>query len=376
MVFSKKYFFAGLVFNFPIILLMYSEQAGFSSILMMLSALYLIVIKKNIKFNYSFLFFLLLFIVVFTLSSLSTVLGDYTQYKLVNFIYKIMMILLVVTCLDTIDKAKSFIASIVVVSLFILFFSISYFPLFLELSINSRLEIGSVNPIWIARYAVEGFIVSLLIVKKKLITIMCFVIMVLTAALAGSKGPVLSLLVAISFSAYIKNPKYLIYVGAVLLVSFIMLFASMSLLPDYAQEYFFQRFTRTVPIGTSYELLIMSREYMWPYTISYIYENPLVLLAGVGFGGFGELYGYEGIRLYPHNIFLEILVETGIFGLIVFVFFLFRYLKVVNFAGVLAIFYLVNSQFSGDIINNERLFLFVLLSYRIYVLAKKNKSLN
>ncbi len=39
---------------------------------------------------------------------------------------------------------------------------------------------------------------------------------------------------------------------------------------------------------------------------------------GVGTGGFATLYGVEG-RDYPHNIFLEIMVEQGIMGVIAFI---------------------------------------------------------
>ena len=45
-------------------------------------------------------------------------------------------------------------------------------------------------------------------------------------------------------------------------------------------------------------------------------------LCGVGFGSFGEALYDEDIRMYPHNLVLEVLVELGIIGFGLFAYFL------------------------------------------------------
>ncbi|OGU07730.1 MAG: hypothetical protein A2075_16625 [Geobacteraceae bacterium GWC2_58_44] len=90
-------------------------------------------------------------------------------------------------------------------------------------------------------------------------------------------------------------------------------------------------------------------------------------LLGAGYGGFGAAtkdfnYGY------PHNIFLEVMTESGTVGLIIFLVFM-RYLKssitnvlntdVFNDAAViLLVFYLLNAQVSGSLCGNSEFFLF------------------
>ena len=48
--------------------------------------------------------------------------------------------------------------------------------------------------------------------------------------------------------------------------------------------------------------------------ITLISESPIL---GVGIGGFAKAIGEDDGRLSPHNIFLELWVEVGIFPLIV-----------------------------------------------------------
>jgi O-antigen ligase len=62
--------------------------------------------------------------------------------------------------------------------------------------------------------------------------------------------------------------------------------------------------------------------------IKSIYENPLL---GIGFGSFGLYYANTDERNYPHNMFLEILCETGLIGFLLLLFLVFNYLSVILF---------------------------------------------
>lgn len=58
-------------------------------------------------------------------------------------------------------------------------------------------------------------------------------------------------------------------------------------------------------------------------SIALIKASPIHALIGYGIGSYGLLTVGEKIRAYPHNFILEIMVELGVIGLIVFLLFLF-----------------------------------------------------
>ncbi|MCE3230217.1 MAG: hypothetical protein K0R52_145 [Alphaproteobacteria bacterium] len=92
---------------------------------------------------------------------------------------------------------------------------------------------------------------------------------------------------------------------------------------------------------------------------------------GVGFGGWPISHGLGDVSLHPHNIFLEILSETGLVGLAGFMallYFVFRNLKLqVMFStpertslALLTTFSFLSAQKTGDL--HDNLLLFVMLS--------------
>jgi O-antigen ligase len=123
------------------------------------------------------------------------------------------------------------------------------------------------------------------------------------------------------------------------------------------------------------------------------YSNALDLfwrspLKGGGLGSFSMQYQGVDERLYPHNIFLEILSEMGILGLIPFLMILFMIIKKgINqirtikssflnqigwLIGVWAIAFL-NAQFTGDLVSNR---LFWVLTAMVVAMSgsKKNRG--
>ncbi|WP_258803091.1 O-antigen ligase family protein [Pseudarthrobacter sp. NS4] len=98
-------------------------------------------------------------------------------------------------------------------------------------------------------------------------------------------------------------------------------------------------------------------------------EHPL----GIGWGNYARhIHGFvsnDGI-LYPHNIFVEFLVEGGVFGLLGFTFLVviglrraFRLCRSVRTYGLmmlaLLVFSLANAQLSSDIVGNRMLWVFL-----------------
>lgn len=105
-----------------------------------------------------------------------------------------------------------------------------------------------------------------------------------------------------------------------------------------------------------------SRLYLYIKSITLYMENPL----GIGLGSFDI---YNDFWRYPHNIFLEILVELGTIGFVIFLILICHSIKnylnvrenyltknlffINQYSLVILIFSLINGQFSGDIGSNE-----------------------
>ncbi len=83
---------------------------------------------------------------------------------------------------------------------------------------------------------------------------------------------------------------------------------------------------------------------------------------GNGIGSFGPIIlGLDEVH-YPHNIFIELIFELGIFGLfhsiviLYYISFSYKY----SIFGYIAIYYFINSQFSGDLAGNSSLYIALL----------------
>ncbi|MCJ7802926.1 MAG: hypothetical protein MUP82_11285, partial [Candidatus Marinimicrobia bacterium] len=93
---------------------------------------------------------------------------------------------------------------------------------------------------------------------------------------------------------------------------------------------------------------------------------------GVGSGGFSSFYIMRDYRFYPHNMFIEVIVELGLLGLSLFLIFWYKIGKIVfrsyiNLSIVSALWitaFLIRffgSQFSGDIGGNRDMWLYLSL---------------
>lgn len=105
--------------------------------------------------------------------------------------------------------------------------------------------------------------------------------------------------------------------------------------------------------------------------ISDFLENPIT---GIGFGRF-EVFGEYGI--YPHNLIVEILCETGILGLLVIVFLTWKSIKYLVTKQTACIFILIvwflRSMTSGGLDSNIELFSFV---FAVMCLKEKKRHDN
>ena len=249
-------------------------------------------------------------------------------------------------------------------------------------SVNNRLSFDGLNAIWIARFAFEGLLLSLIvfndlkIFRKKFIILILIVLTLLIAYSTGSKGPLLSaiLIVVYYFLGKYNKFKYKRLVFGCLIFASIYIFSK-----NYSNitedSYLSQRFMQTIPDGVSEEVYEKSRGVVWIQTIDKISDLDFNLFFGEGFGNFSFFYlGREVYRFYPHNLFLELLVEGGIIYLLVFLLLVKKFHQNNKFK-FLFYYAFLNSIFSGDILLNETVFLYLAIMFNYQININKNKRL-
>jgi O-antigen ligase len=108
----------------------------------------------------------------------------------------------------------------------------------------------------------------------------------------------------------------------------------------------------------------MERLEFYGSALKAFWENPLI---GLGFGGWPMYHGLGDVSYHPHNIFLEIMAETGTVGLLFFLAFLFVCLKGLKLNNIrsnlslrmfclIALFAFINACKTGDLHDNILLF--------------------
>jgi len=187
--------------------------------------------------------------------------------------------------------------------------------------------------------------------------------------MAGSRGPVLALVFsiliffALSIRGFpvIKIDRFTLRLNIILLLITIML-------ASVGQKLFTTLLYRSEILVTEVGASAAERLYLYQAAIDLWKESPIL---GIGTGQFGLAVTGQDVRLYPHNIILEIGVENGLLGGLVLLaliiaslrigfsqlkstkrleFIVARYLLVISF------FALFNAMVSGDINDNRILF--------------------
>ncbi len=92
------------------------------------------------------------------------------------------------------------------------------------------------------------------------------------------------------------------------------------------------------------------------------------------------------VKIHPHNIFVELLYENGLLGLLFFIFISFRYLfdkhsvkyymNMKSFLIIVIFYYLLSAQVSGDFSNNFPLFIFLLLLYNEIIYERRIQNIS
>ncbi|MCA9755423.1 MAG: hypothetical protein KDA27_06455 [Candidatus Eisenbacteria bacterium] len=174
---------------------------------------------------------------------------------------------------------------------------------------DGRLRVLGMNPIWVARYTGVGIILASTAWAGRGLRARVAVPLLATLTvpfyLAGSRGPLLSLLLALVLWWTLGGRIRLRVSSAAVLVALAALFV-------LAVEFGFV--LQGSPLAEHQASNILRA-----LLLKVVYDQGLLPgLWGLGTGGFAAAAGVGDIRAYPHNILLEIWVELGLVGVLVF----------------------------------------------------------
>ena len=256
-------------------------------------------------------------------------------------------------------------------------------------SVYSRVSRGwgltQSNPVYVARYL--GFIVIISISHLffspqenkvhwsfKLLVVPVATLSILYLLVTNSRGPIVAGVIAITllllfqFSSKRKGLNRVFAFGIAFVVTIVVWYVLQVVDYQLIQSRFVldeSAYSRVDHINLAFQNL-----------------SGRSLLIGNGTGDYGFLFVGSDARAYPHNIFVEILYENGIAAALSFMVVLI--ILVVSaltsrsdasiLFSILVIYFLVNAQFSGDLISNNYLFVFAIFAIPQYSTRRRVRA--
>lgn len=205
---------------------------------------------------------------------------------------------------------------------------------------------------------------------------------------AGSRGPVFALAATMFFVYLYVLISLQRKSKAILYGCFSIIF--MSCFVFYFREYFYTLFTRIDSMSD--DDVDLARSAYYRISIDSLVSSFFAPFLGIGTGGFSHTIGCpdDKIGAYPHNVFLELICETGTIGLLFFLLLLINVYKKTMFLirsspndakslvytiFGLILFMFINSLFSMDINGNRILFTTFGMLYALnYIYRQKNSK--
>ncbi|MHA1285166.1 MAG: O-antigen ligase family protein [Promethearchaeota archaeon] len=231
-----------------------------------------------------------------------------------------------------------------------------------------RMTIEGGNPIWVARTVLLFVSICLLVINSIILKIFLAFLGIITAFMAQSKGPLLSVFIAITFyylKKYLKKTNdykhsIILIIKAFILITIILiiitfLFNNISILKNSRLFVIFDIKKIFSDINVLDRIVRIIR------AINIYFKN---ILFGAGLGGFSKF----DTRSYPHNIILEIACELGSVGLIVWsiaIFLTYKLAYTDNFLFFLFTQSFFYSFFSGDLGFNYEYIIFSFLTFAL-----------
>jgi len=201
-------------------------------------------------------------------------------------------------------------------------------------------------------------------------------VLLLALLAANSRGPMFSFIITLLLlltlrARKIPGRKLMQWVALGLLFVVIALLV----LPEQVTSRYTDVITQEEGTRNYTFFTVNTRLFAWNAALDMATARISSILMGVGSGGFSQVVYGQDVRLYPHNIFIEVFCELGIAGVVVLLWYLASILgdvlqtlrrKMTERMRTLfmafcmaALFNFVNAQFSGDLNDNRRLWFFL-----------------
>lgn len=236
--------------------------------------------------------------------------------------------------------------------------------LFLELyPYRTRLNVLALNVIWLARHMGLALLCTLLLLAagrlRRSIGVPLAVLFAYVFYLAGSRGPLVALVVSLVVWWLLHRRASMARFFAI--GGFVMVLTAGLL---WWME------TGATPFG-GHDISNLARLFLLRGAFERLGS---VGILGPGTGSFPSLLGFGDTRLYPHNLFLEVLVENGLLGFTVIALLVFLTVRrwreaqaffeqggapampqawLLRTGGLVWLYTIVNAQFSGDLTTNQ-----------------------
>jgi hypothetical protein len=392
-IFSVFYNFGASIFLFfqksPFIINFFSKLSGFFCCLLIITSLYNHKTIKINKYSLPILFFLFLYSIRLAYDAFFLNLKSAYPNLLIfsyffgGIVFISLAIIIARKYLNIRYIFKFFIITLCLsnLAIFILLIRTSQFNILTIFS--QRLSFGiedidsydiinsitiSVNASLLLLYFTFSSIFKITFLRfNKHISLILILLSILNLILSGSRGPLISMLFIILLMLIqakkikLKNIFRFIFI-LTLIIFFFLRFTSI----NFNEISYLQR------IYSNDEFTLLkddSRKELYNSAISQFYINPII----------GDKYFEETTKTYPHNILIEVLMSTGLIGIVLFLIhcfvLLFLYLKYYiykdekTFIFYVTFFYFFCSLFSSSIWGNLEFFIFSILL--IYTLKNK-----
>lgn len=260
-----------------------------------------------------------------------------------------------------------------------------------------RVTLLSANPITVSRtLALITSMIMILAIRNspvvRLALLPVLALLLVAIVSTGSRGPLVSLFVGmLAYSILFENryrSRLILFSGFAIGLVIALIFT----LPESLTTRFFQLAQGDVvimPGGVKRVSTLGTRFAFWEMSVDTWLSSIENALVGLGAGGFSSLFIWRDFRWYPHNLFLEVLVELGIVGLVTIAVLMGMCLKhlmsqkisgsltnhsALWVAAMLVMFFA--AQFSGDINDNRSLLMLLAISLASVSVDRQEAEVN
>ena len=275
--------------------------------------------KRKFVFN-KVLFTYLLFIVICLISAFFALDQSISISKIKTLILIFIFMISFINYIDTVQKLKKIIN----------YFVYSGFIASIYMLVNSDFsritrfgeELGNVNAVGMIIGISVTFSFYILLTKKKYTHIFFILIMIITILLTGSRKSLLFIFINMIIVIYLRNRKsfkakfkFILSTILILMILYYLVF-NIELFYQIVGKRIENMFDFVLGEGTNEGSLNM-RAYMIKVGIDMFKSNPVI---GYGIDNYRVLFNVVpgGRETYAHNNYIELMVGTGIFGVVIY----------------------------------------------------------